>query len=138
MSEEIVARIETEDKVGSLINLIFTSKRAIVAYLIPARDMWLKAAFEGDFRKDIKDKREEYGRVSAESILTAHKKNFAIPYEMITKVEMKRPGTFSGGKIKIFSTDKIYEFTIKEKKVLLEERARLINSVLPTKLSLTQ
>ena len=51
---------------------------------------------------------------------------------------MKKPGTFRGAKIKIFTSNKTYEFTSKEKKDLFDERINLVRSVLPDKLSITQ
>jgi len=142
MSEEILGRIEVAYKRDNLFNLVFTSKRIIVARLSSA----LLGLFE------TRKRQEEYGGTSAESILKADEMNFAIPYEEVVKVEMKRPSTFSRGKIKILAISKkfpdlpiakiiipvdVYEFTFKEEKNLFDERVNLVRSILPDKLSLT-
>jgi len=142
MSEEILGRIEVADKWDNLLNLVFTSNRIIIARLVSGLGTALRGVTLGTLgwaltRREKGEKREEYGRLSTESILKADKKNFAIPYVGIIKIEMKKPGTFSGGKIKIFTSDKTHEFTFKEKKELFDERVNLVRSVLPDKLSLT-
>jgi len=141
MKEEILGRVEVEDKWGNLLNVVFTSNRIIVARLATILPhLILPALFggPGDWRKERRERREEYGRLSAESILKADEKNFEISYTEIVKVEMKKPGTFRGAKIKIFTSNKTYEFTSKEKKDLFDERINLVRSVLPDKLSITQ
>jgi len=145
MSDEILGRVEVADKEDNPRNLVFTSKRIIVALLVSE----LVAAVPVLSLLEMRKRREEYGRLSAESILKADKGNFAIPYEEIVNVEMKRPSTFGKGKVMIFSNKILLSsgeetkipivllFTFKEKKNLFDERVNLVRSVLPDKLSVT-
>jgi len=126
--------------------LYFTPNRAIVAKTAGVRWYWLLlviilggiilglilalviAAIIG---RRSKRKFKELSEVSPESILTADKKNFGIPYPNITRVEMKRR-TFFANKIKIFTRWKKHEFGIVEKGES-ENYVNLIRSVLPNK-----
>lgn len=83
-----------------------------------------------------KKKKEELEQLSPESILTADKKNFAIPYSEITRVEMKKPGRFSGAKINFVTDKKTHKFVLRQKKELFDNSTNLVRSVLSDKLSI--
>lgn len=69
---------------------------------------------------------KELGKLSAESILRADKKNFGIPYPEITRVEMKK------NKIIILTNREKHKFGIRRGKES-EDYVNLIPSVLPKK-----
>lgn len=73
-------------------------------------------------------------KLSVESILTADKKNFDIPYIEVNKVEMKKPGMLSGGIIKIFTNTKKYQFVLQNKKSY-ENYLNLMTSLFNVKLT---
>ena len=82
MSEEILGRVEVEGGFDNLFILFFTSNRIIVAKLLSGTTIMARNAFlEGGrsiTQRELKEKREELGRQSAESILKENEKNFAI------------------------------------------------------------
>ena len=144
MKEEIVGRIEATQKamMDFPVELIFTSQRVAVATLLSGGGMFASAlsdTFSGGFTKfsDLtKEKREENEKLSVNDILEANKKNYAMPYEEILKVEMKHPGIFSGAKMKIFTSTKKREFVFKKKKGLFDELVNLVRPLVGEKLSL--
>jgi hypothetical protein len=143
VKEEIVGRIEATKKamMDFPAELFFTSHRVAVAVLLSGGGMFGSAfsdTFSGGFTRfsDLaKKKREEYEKLSVDDILAADKKNYAIPYEEILKVEMKKPGTFSGIKMKISTGTKKHEFVFKKKKVLFDELVNLVRPLVGEKLS---
>lgn len=90
MSEEILEVVDTKQaKV-----LYFTSSRVIVANIKAGGGLGLGLAFGAlgglvEARMQAK-KKEQLSKVSPESILTADKKNFAIPYADINEVELRK------------------------------------------------
>ena len=145
MKEEIVARIEANQKamMDFPVELIFTSQRIVVATLVSAGGIFATAisdTFSGGFTRLsnlAKEKREENEKLSVNEILEANKKNYAIPYEEILEVEIKKPGTFSGAKMKIFTSTKKREVVFKKKKWLFDELVNLVRPLVGEKLSLS-
>ena len=144
MKEEIVGRIEANQKamMDFPVELIFTSQRIVIATLVPAGGIFATAisdTFSGGFTRLsnlVKEKREEYEKLSVNDILEADKKNYAIPFEEILKVEIKNPGTFSGAKMRIFTSTQKREFVFKKKKGLFDELVNLVRPLVGEKLSL--
>lgn len=66
-----------------------------------------------------------------ESVLTANKKNFEIPYHDITRIEMKKGRIIVPIKIKIITNSEEHEFALGKKQ--LERLVRFIRSVIPDK-----
>lgn len=122
MNEEIVEMIETADRKA----LYFTSNRVIVAKL---GGQALSMAFGvfgalAESRMRAK-KKEQLSKLSPESVLTADKKNFAIPYSEITKVEFFKK--MLGRKIRIIAGAKKHEFGLSKPK----ELESYVNSLRP-------
>jgi hypothetical protein len=88
MSEEILEVVDTKQaKV-----LYFTSSRVIVANIKAGGGLGLAFGALGglaEARMQAK-KKEQLSKVSPESILTADRKNFAIPYADINEVELRK------------------------------------------------
>ena len=131
MNEEILEVIETTDRKG----LHFTSNRVIVAKL---GGQALSMAFGvfgalAESRMRAK-KKEQLKKLSPESILTADKKNFAIPYTEVTKVEMSKG--FLGGKVKITVGAKKHQFKLSKPKEF-QSYVNVLQPILSDKLSVS-
>jgi len=111
VNEEILEAIETKDRKV----LYITSNRLIIAKL---GGQALSMAFGvfgalAESRMRAK-KKEQLSKLSPESVLTANKKNFAIPYTDVTKVEMSKG--FLGQKITITVGAKKHKFAPSKRK----------------------
>ena len=121
MQEEIIATIEMKKEQA----LFFTPTRVIVATLVgKGTSTGMKVGLGWAGRIAVSEMRkhrlEELSQVSPESILTADKKNYAIPYEETTKVEL-------GKKLRIFAGPKKHEFKLSKGK----ERENYANALRP-------
>lgn len=137
MTEEIHGVIENcMGNIGRNINLFFTSNRVIVAKTGNTFAWQYAFGAVGGIieKKAIQKRSEEMKKLSVESILTADKKNFDIPYIEVNKVEMKKPGMLSGGIIKIFTNTKKYQFVLQNKKSY-ENYLNLMTSLFNVKLT---
>ncbi|MFX0117440.1 MAG: hypothetical protein ACFFB3_23030 [Candidatus Hodarchaeota archaeon] len=132
--EEIVGVLEVPAQ-----NLYFTSGRVIVAKIGGSGLLGLfGAAGVAAEAYRQKKKKEELEQLSPESILTADKKNFAIPYSDIIRVEMKKPGRFSAAKIDFVTNGKTHKFILLQKKESFDNFTNLVRSVLPDQLSIVK
>ena len=80
-----------------------------------------------------KDKSEEQKKMTAERILRANKKNYAINFSEIHRASVKKPGLLSEAMLKIETAEKDYEFTLVDRK-RYKEHFDLLSSVLKNKL----
>ncbi|NIV67258.1 hypothetical protein GWN43_00120 [Candidatus Bathyarchaeota archaeon] len=87
-----------------------------------------------DVRSKVEERSEEAKTVSVEEILKADKENFAIPYEEIQTVEMKKGGLLSATSFSFHTEEKKYTFNLKEKK-RFREYAEMVKKILPNKVS---
>ena len=116
MSEEVLVAIPT----GKLEALFFTSNRVIIARTESAGSRFTRSlpfAFFGALGMAIAariqqsqqaKKTKELSKLTPESILSADKKNFAIPYEEIMKVEFFKK--IWGPKVRISAGAGKYEY----------------------------
>ncbi len=107
MGEEIVEVFETRERNG----LYFTTDRIIVAKL-GGDELSILFGNIGDIveaRRRAKRK-EQFSKLSAESILAADTENFAIPYSEVTRIE------WSKKKANIISGSFTYKFKLKKRK----------------------
>lgn len=132
MNEEILEVIETKDRKA----LYFTSNRVIVAKL---GGMGLTLAFGvlgalAESRMRAK-KEEQLSKLSPQSILTADKKNFEIPYTEVSKVEMSKG--FLGSKIRIITVGaKKHQFKLSKPKEF-QSYVNVLQPILSDKLSVS-
>jgi hypothetical protein len=122
MKEEIIATIEVQNNQA----IFCTSCRAVVAKLVgTGTSVGMTFAFgwlaSGIAESKMRAKKlKELSQISPESILTDNKKNFAVPYEEITRLEL-------GKKLKIFTGPKKLEFRLSNAK----EREAYANALRP-------
>lgn len=134
MAEEKLGMIRT--KLGTVdYDLFFTEKR-IVAAKTGSTAGW--GALIGVLGQLIamhysKKKSEQLSKLSIESIMTADKKNFEINYTDIVNAEVKKPGTFSIGKLIINTGVKKHKFLLNEKK-LFNEHNEIFQKCLSSKI----
>lgn len=133
MSEEILEVIETKQpKV-----LYFTSSKVIVANIGGgARGVGLGMVFGAlgglaEGRIEAK-KKEQLSKLSAESILTADKKNFGISYMDITQVELRKK-LMGRREIRLATSAAKYDFDLKKPKEL-ENYVNTLRPILGDKL----
>jgi len=131
VNEEILEVIETTDRKG----LYFTSNRVIIAKL---GGQALSMAFGvfgalAESRMRAK-KKEQLSKLSPESILTADKKNFAIPYTEVTKVELFKK--MLGRKVRITVGAKKHEFSLSKPKEF-ENYVNVLQPLLGDKLTVS-
>jgi len=115
-SEQILHRFGCTGTGTEFFELVFTPNRMIIAktggqpYLTLSQ--MLQAAAES------KKKEAELQGLSPEGILADNPENIPIAYSDILSIEMKRPGLFGGGrmKIQVRETKKQYEFRLPEKR----------------------
>ncbi len=113
--EEILEVIET---VGGKV-LYITPNSIIVARLRSVSFIgyftvlyWLFGMLTSIFEKEMTDERKEkLGKLSPERILTADKKNFAIPYSDVIRLEMSKG--FLGSKVKIMIGVNKHQFKLR-------------------------
>lgn len=132
MNEEILVVIDTTEKKA----LYFTSNRVIVAKLAGSALSWafgMGGAF-AEQRMAAK-KKEQLSKLSPESILTADKKNFAIPYTEVTQVELLKKRF--GRKIRIVAGTAKHEFWLGKPKEL-ENYVNTLRPVLEDKLVISE
>lgn len=128
MNEEILVVIDTNERKA----LYFTSNRVIVAK-VGGQALSMAFGIAGalaESRMQAK-KKEQLSKLTPESILTADKKNFAIPYTEITKVELFKK--MFGRKIRIIVGGKKHEFSLGKPKEL-ESYVNTLRPVLADKL----
>lgn len=148
MGEEIRGNIGVSIDTGWFGCLFFTSDRLIVArteekryssgrtellLTIIARQRDRKVLEEGEERERM------YMTTQPDNILAADKKNFAMSYSDIVKVEMKKPGRVRSGKITITTTtrEKPYKYPLREGREVFDKHVNLVRSLLPNRLSVS-
>ena len=115
MREEVLAAIGT----GKPEALFFTSNRVIIARTGGTASRVAMQSALGTLgmlaqqRREAK-KKEELSKLTPESILSADKKNFGIPYEEITKVEFFKKMLWR--KVRITTGTGKYEYYVAESK----------------------
>lgn len=119
--------------------LIFTDKRLIVSKISGTSRIVLGAmgGVVGDvvrakMRSKVEKKAEEAQTVSVEEILKADKENFAIPYQDIHRVEMKKGGLLSPTSFRFHTEEEEYSFNLKERKKF-QEYADMVREILPNR-----
>lgn len=132
MNEEILVVIDTTEKKA----LYFTSNRVIVAKLAGSALSWAfgMGGAIAEARMAAK-KKEQLSKLSPESILTADKKNFAIPYTEVTQVELLKKRF--GRKIRIVAGTAKHEFWLGKPKEL-ENYVNTLRPVLEDKLVISE
>jgi len=128
-SEQILHRFGCTGTGTEFFELVFTPNRMIIAktggqpYLTLSQ--MLQAAAES------KKKLVELQGLSPEGILADNPENIPIAYSDILSIEMKRPGLFGGGRMKIQmrETKKKYEFRLPQKSEF-QGHADFLHSVL--------
>ena len=128
MIEEIIEAIETNDRKM----LYFTSNRVIVASIggrvLSATFGLLGALAEAQMRAK---KKEQLQKLTPESILTADKSNFALPYNEVGTIEISKK--MLGRKVRIISGTQKHEFWMAKPKEY-EEYVNILRPVLGDKL----
>ncbi len=121
--------------------LVFTDRRLVVSKISGTLGVALSAmggvlgdVARADVRSKVEERSEEAKTVSVEEILKADKENFAIPYEEIQTVEMKKGGLLSATSFSFHTEEKKYTFNLKEKK-RFREYAEMVKKILPNKVS---
>ena len=149
MNETIEGNIGVSIDTGWFGSLYFTSDRLIVARTeqkrfsqeetSPLTRMILRR-FHGKEIEEDKNRESMYMKTHPDNILAADKKNFAIYYSCITRVELKKPGRFFAGKITISTTvgEKPYRYNLREGSVLFDEHVSLVQSLIPNKLVISK
>ncbi len=146
MSEKILGIIEAVDysrmiKKGS--HLALTTDRLIVARgsaveLFDLGDMgFIAAGISG--RKRKKEREKVFAELTPEGILSGGKKNLAIPWSKVTKVEVSKEswagvGGIEGKRFKVFTADKKYQFG-QVKGRMLGEFWHILNLTIPEKVT---
>jgi len=82
-------------------------------------------------------KKEQLSKLSPESILTADKKNFAIPYTEVTQVEMLKKRRFHAAMVRIVAGAKKHQFVLDKPKEL-ENYVNILRPVLEDKLVISE
>jgi len=138
MTEEILGNIPTE---GKRWNLVVTTERLVASQVVGrAQSDVLFVVGEGTWEAGTpieversKDKSEEQKKMTAERILRANKKNYAINLSEIQHASVKKPGLISDATLKIETAKKNYKFTLVDRKSY-KEHFDLLSSVLKSKL----
>lgn len=114
--------------------LLFTSKRLIVAKISSSWSRFVGGAIPLVIeRYQQKKKKEKLDEILPDDVLETDKKNFAIPYSDIERVEVKKPGTISAATVKIITKEKTHQFGVR--KNLFDDFMNLMRSVLADKLT---
>jgi hypothetical protein len=114
--------------------LFFTSKRLIVAKISSTWSHYVGGAIPLIMeRYQEKKKKEKLGEILPDDVLEMDKKNIAIPYSDIERVEVKKPGTISAA-VKVITREKTHQFGVR--KNLFEDFMRLTSLVLVDKLAI--
>ncbi|UCH04686.1 MAG: hypothetical protein JSW05_00550 [Candidatus Thorarchaeota archaeon] len=150
MSEAIRGNIDVDIDHAWYGCLFFTSDRLIVArteykrYYRSVGDTDLLMDFnarrrELELREEGEERERMYMTTRPDDILAADKRNFAMPYSDIVKVEMKKPGRVWAGKITITTTtrEKPYKYPLREGKKMFDQHVNLVRSLLPNRLSIS-
>jgi hypothetical protein len=115
--------------------LFFTSKRLIVAKISSTWSHYVGGAIPLIIeRYQEKKKKEKLGEILPDDVLEMDKKNIAIPYSDIERVEVKKPGTISAATVKVITREKTHQFGVR--KNLFEDFMRLTSLVLVDKLAI--
>jgi len=108
MHEDILEAIETTDRKMLYITpdkIIIAKLESFTSYVVTQPLPLL--GYVDVYAKE----KERLGKLSPEAILTADKKNFAIPYSEITRLEMSKG--FLGSKVKITIGVNKYQFKLR-------------------------
>ena len=138
MTEEILGTIPTE---GKQWNLVVTTERLVASQVVGrAQSDVLFVVGESTWASGTpvevereKGKSEEQKKMTAERILRANKKNYAINLSEIQHASVKKPGLISDATLKIETAKKDYKFTLVDRK-RYKEHFDLLSSVLKNKL----
>jgi hypothetical protein len=92
-----------------------------------------------ELREEGEERERTYMTTQPDDILAANKKNFAMSYSDIAKVEMKKPGLVRAGKITITTTtrEKPYKYPLREGKERFDQHVDSVRSLLPDRLSIS-
>jgi hypothetical protein len=117
MAEEKIGVVRSRLK-GNDFDLFFTST-SIVAAKTGSISMWglLLGGIGQAIAMHFSNKKSQQIRdLTIESLITSDKKNFIVIYENISRVELKKPGGLSAGKLIIDADLQKYKFLLLEKK----------------------
>ena len=138
--EKILGSLEVTES-GSKKLMFFTPQEVVVA-MVQSSGVRNAAGLMGGAiggylagRSAEKTKKEMTG-LSPGEILKKDERNYAIAYPNCLRVEVKKPGMMSSGKLKIVTSTGEKEFTIDKKKDF-ENQMNLPRSVLGSKLQIT-
>ncbi|MFW6110820.1 MAG: hypothetical protein ACOC6H_02160 [Thermoproteota archaeon] len=147
MAEKILGLIEhTEGKVkGWRMKkwaLIFTEDRLVVSKISGTMGVVLSSlggiagsVARRDIRGKISEKSEEAQAMSVEEILEADEENFAIPYEEIQRVEMKKGGLLSATSFTFKTEEGDYSFNLIDRKKF-KPYSQMIKEILPQEINI--
>ncbi|UCF07717.1 MAG: hypothetical protein JSW28_08760 [Thermoplasmata archaeon] len=108
--EYVLGLVNVYQGLGTRFALFFTSERVIVAKTGNYLNL-LWGGVLGDALMNMRDADKKRGQVP-EQILSANKKNYAIPYAAVLRFLVKKPTAFRTGKITIATPRGEYKFTI--------------------------
>lgn len=133
MNEEILVVIDC-----TVTALYFTSNRVIVAKLAGSAlsTFFGLGGMLAEQRMAAK-KKEQISKLSPESILTADKKNFAIPYTEVTQVELLKKRRFRVPMVRVVAGAKKHQFVLGKPKEL-ENYANILRPILEEKLVVSE
>ena len=147
MGEEIRGNIGVSIDTGWFGCLFFTSDRLIIARTEQKRYKSKGGLLENYFarridrrvRKEGEERERVYMSTHPDNILAADKKNIAISYSDIVKVEMKRSGRARAGRITITTTtrEKPYKYPLREGKEVFDKHVSLVRSLMSDRLSVS-
>ncbi len=148
MNEKVLGNIRVSFDTGWFGCMFFTSDRLIVArteekryspehtgplmeFIARRRDR--KVLEEGETRE------RTYMTSHPDNILMAGKKNIAISYSDIVKVEMKEPGRVWAGKITITTKTrkKPYKYMLREGREVFDQHVSLVRSLMSSRLTIS-
>jgi hypothetical protein len=82
-------------------------------------------------RKEMRETTEGYTQLPIDQILTNDKKNFAIPYDEIENIKVRKPGLLGRGEILIKTNSKKHQFNFMTSKELFTEYLHELEKVVP-------
>jgi hypothetical protein len=113
-NEQILYRFDCSGTQTEFFELVFTSGRIIIAKTGGQPYLGVGAMLIASGRATAKT--AELKQFTPEQILADNPENVSIIYSDVTAVEMNRPGIMGGGRMKIQTTGKRYEFRLPHKR----------------------
>lgn len=86
------------------------------------------------YNRSLSKRADELKDISVDKVLNADRHNFRIPYQDITKIEMKKGGMLSPTRVTFLTKDKKYTFNLLKKNTF-NDCIDLIKSILPDKVA---